>query len=127
MRCENLISDLQPDLLSDLQLDVSKCPLLISFSLSTQTTQPTEDPSLVEDNRKLRDELALLRQELMQVKEEGLKKRISKPQTQGPTYGDSLEGELQNQDLFVLKNNTQILFFALIFFVIGVIFGKILI
>ena len=63
----------------------------------------------------------------MQVKEEGLKKRISKPQTQGPTYGDNLEGELQNQDLFVLKNNTQILFFALIFFVIGVIFGKILI
>ena len=102
--------------------------ILTSLSLSSvRQKQPNEDQSLVEDNLKLRDELALLRQELMQVKEEGLKKRISKPQTQGPTYGDSLENELQSQDQFVLKNNTQILFFALIFFVIGVIFGKILI
>lgn len=75
----------------------------------------------------MRDEVALLRQELMQVKEEGLKKRISKPQTQGPTYGDMVLDESNNQDLLVLKNNTHILFFGLILFVIGVIFGKILI
>ena len=83
---------------------------------------------MVEDNHKLRDEVALLRQELMQVKEEGLKRRISKPQTQGPTYGDDvLEKESQNSDLLVLKNNTHILFFGLILFIIGVIFGKLLI
>lgn len=64
----------------------------------------------------------------MQVKEEGLKKRISyKPQTHGPTYGgDILENESKATDQMVLKNNTHILFFALFFFVLGVIFSKIL-
>jgi len=96
-------------------------------SISSTVYVKSEDQSLVDDNRKLRDEVALLRQELMQVKEEGLKKRISKPQTQGPTYGDMVLDESNNQDLLVLKNNTHILFFGLILFVIGVIFGKILI
>lgn len=67
----------------------------------------------------------------MQTKEEGLKRRISKPQTsaQGPTYGgDKLDKDPeQNGDLLVLKNNTHILFFGLIMFIIGIIFGKILI
>jgi len=95
-------------------------------SLGSVYVKPNEDSSLTEDNRKLRDEVALLRQELMQAKEEGLKKRLNnKPQVQGPTYGgDQLANDLQ-ADL-VIKNNTHILFFALFCFVMGVIFSKIL-
>lgn len=104
--------------------------ILSSSVLIFKQKQPSEDKSLLDDNRKLRDELALLRQELMQAKEEGLKKRISKPQTQplaqGPIYGDILEKDSEQNSLG-FKNNTHIIVFGFMLFIMGIIFGKILI
>jgi len=87
----------------------------------------SEDNSagLSDENRKLREEIALLRQELMQAKEEGLKKRISKPQTAGPTYGDLLEKENQASEVLIFKSNTHILFFCVFVFILGYIFSNI--
>jgi len=98
----------------------------LGSNVYVKPSEDTNSVTLVEDNRKLRDEVALLRQELMQVKEEGLKKRINKPQAQGPTYGGDLLENQQNTDQVVLKDDTHILFLALFFFVLGVIFSKIL-
>jgi len=93
-----------------------------------------------DENRRLREELTLIRQENMQLKEEGLKQRIRHGNTNTGTAGagtatsagDLLAqqklaaGIASDQDMAQLLMNPNVLAIGLVLLIIGILVGKVI-
>ena len=104
----------------------------------------TTDPKLLEENKKLRGELRKLRQENMQMKEEGCKQRILSSERSSSSSGSASATTAADllaqqkllvgrdvvtggqQEIVQLLMNPNVLAIAVVFFAVGVVIGKLL-
>lgn len=94
------------------------------------------DQKLLEENKKLRLELRKMRQENMQMKEDGCKQRIlNSERLSGSTTSADLLAQQKlmgrdsgtgQQEIVQLLKNPNVLSIALLFLVVGVVCGKLL-
>lgn len=104
------------------------CPFVLQEA--TSPAGSTDARKIQDENKRLRDELTHIRQENMQLKEDGLRQRI-KHGGQGATTTSADLLSQQSlaagpQDIFQLLLNPNVLAIGLVLFIAGLLAGKVI-